>query len=74
MKKVLTKEFYYIKIFIERKNGEKNLKKEIEEKDKNKALDQVIADIEKQFGKGAIMKLGDGQSMEIEVVDRKSVV
>ena len=69
----MTKEFYYIKIFIERKNGEKNLKKEIEEKDKNKALDQVIADIEKQFGKGAIMKLGDGQSMEIEVVSSGSL-
>ena len=27
-------------------------------KDKDKALEQVLADIEKQFGKGAIMKLG----------------
>ena len=28
-------------------------------KDKDKALEQVMADIEKQFGKGAIMKLGE---------------
>ena len=27
-------------------------------KDKDKALEQVLADIERQFGKGAIMKLG----------------
>ena len=26
---------------------------------KDKTLDQVLADIEKQFGKGAIMKLGE---------------
>ncbi len=34
--------------------------------DKDKALSQVLADIEKQFGKGAIMKLGDQEKMEIE--------
>ena len=28
------------------------------EKDKEKILDQVLADIEKQFGKGAVMRLG----------------
>ena len=28
--------------------------------DKDKALAQVLLDIEKQFGKGAIMKLGEG--------------
>ena len=27
--------------------------------EKDKALEQVLADIEKQFGKGAIMKLGE---------------
>ena len=34
--------------------------KKIETKtdDKDKALEQVMAEIEKQFGKGAIMKLG----------------
>ena len=37
------------------------------ELDKDKMLDQVLADIEKQFGKGAIMKLGSNASMEIDV-------
>ncbi len=35
--------------------------------DKDKVLSQVLADIEKQFGKGAIMKLGDDTHSEIEV-------
>ena len=37
------------------------------EKDKDKALDQVLADIEKQFGKGAIMKLGENAHMKVDV-------
>lgn len=35
--------------------------------DKNKALEQVLNDIEKQFGKGSIMRLGDSKHMEIDV-------
>ena len=35
--------------------------------DKDKTLEQVLNDIEKQFGKGAIMKLGDNKHMEIDV-------
>ena len=35
-------------------------------KDKDKALEQVLIDIEKQFGKGAIMKLGSDAHMNIE--------
>ncbi len=37
------------------------------EKDKDKALDQVLLDIEKQFGKGAIMKLGENTHMKVDV-------
>ncbi len=37
------------------------------EKDKDKALDQVLADIEKQFGKGAIMNLGENAHMKVDV-------
>ena len=36
-------------------------------KDKDKALEQVLCDIEKQFGKGAIMKLGDNKHMKVDV-------
>ena len=35
---------------------------------KDKALEQVLNDIEKQFGKGSIMKLGDSQHMKVDVV------
>src|SRR5574344_1038385 len=35
-------------------------------KDRDKALEQVMADIEKQFGKGAIMKLGSDEHLNIE--------
>ena len=35
--------------------------------EKDKALAQVIADIEKQFGKGSIMKLGDQEKVKVEV-------
>lgn len=39
----------------------------IVEKNKDKALEQVLADIEKQFGKGAIMKLGEDTHMKVDV-------
>ncbi len=36
--------------------------------DKLKALDNAVAQIEKQFGKGSIMKLGDTASMNVETI------
>ena len=39
----------------------------------NGKLDQVLADIEKQFGKGAIMKLGESKHMEIDVTSSGSI-
>ena len=43
----------------------KTVNKEV---DKDKALEQVLNDIEKQFGKGAIMKLGENKHMKVDVV------
>ena len=40
----------------------------IEKNDKEKALEQAILQIEKQFGKGSIMKLGDAGTQEVEVI------
>ena len=40
--------------------------KRIEEK--RKALENAIATIDKQFGKGAVMKLGDNVSMNVDVI------
>ena len=36
-------------------------------KDKNKLLEQVMKDIEKQFGAGSIMKLGEDEHVKIDV-------
>ena len=36
--------------------------------EKNRALEMALAGIEKQFGKGAIMKLGDAAKMRVETV------
>ena len=41
--------------------------------DKDKALEAVLADIEKQFGKGAIMKLGGKEHMEIATTSTGSL-
>ncbi len=43
------------------------------EKDKDKALEQVLADIEKQFGKGSIMRLGSDSHMNIEATSSGSL-
>lgn len=40
---------------------------------KNKTLDEVLQEIEKQFGKGAIMKLGDNMNREIDVISSGSI-
>ncbi len=42
-------------------------------KSNDKTLEQVLQDIEKQFGKGAIMKLGDSAHMEVETTSSGSV-
>ena len=36
--------------------------------DKKKALETALSQIEKQFGKGSVMKLGDYKAMEIEAI------
>ena len=41
--------------------------------DKEKALAQVLADIEKQFGKGAIKKLGEREKREIDTSSSGSI-
>ena len=43
------------------------------EKDKEKVLEQVLTDIEKQFGKGAVMRLGSQEHLNVEVVPSGSL-
>ena len=44
-----------------------------DEKNKDKALEQVIADIEKQFGARSIMRLGDNEHMNVDVTSSGSL-
>ncbi len=41
--------------------------------DKNKALETALSQIEKAFGKGAVMKLGDRAAMKIEAISTGSL-
>ena len=41
--------------------------------DKDKTLEQVLADIEKQFGKGSVMRLGEETHNEIDVCSSGSL-
>ena len=36
--------------------------------DKSKALDTALAQIEKQFGKGAVMRLGQEDALQVEAI------
>ena len=42
-------------------------------KEVDKALESVLADLEKQFGKGAVMRLGDNHHANVEVVSSGSL-
>lgn len=41
--------------------------------DKQKALDTALAQIEKQFGKGAVMRLGQNSALNVEVISTGSI-
>ena len=41
--------------------------------DRDKAVDQAISQIEKQFGKGSIMKMSDDKVMDIETISTGSI-
>ncbi len=43
------------------------------DKDRSKAIDAAIASIERQFGKGAIMRLGDDERPQVEAVSTGSI-
>lgn len=43
------------------------------EQDKLKALNQALGQIEKEFGKGSVMKLGEATSMAIDVIPTGSI-
>ena len=59
--------FSHVKLKCNEKLGGFYEKKQTQQK-KDKDLDQILSDIEKQFGKGSIMKLGENQHMKVDVV------
>ena len=46
---------------------------EVENKEKNKALDAAISQIDENFGKGSVMKLGQKAAMNIEAISTGSL-
>ncbi len=59
---------------IDKKKKEvKTVVKIVDKEEKQKALDTAIAYIEKQFGAGAIMKLGDSKALDVEAIPTGSM-
>lgn len=56
-----------------KKNEVKPVVKITDKEEKKKALETAIAAIEKQFGKGAIMKLGETKTMDIDAIPTGSM-
>lgn len=70
---VLTGLKYYINI-ITNTSSKREEDDEMNKEDKLKALDAAVAQIERQHGKGSIMKLGDsGKSMNVETIPTGSL-
>ena len=57
----------------EKKNQKNSVVKQTDPEQREKALSAALAQIEKQFGKGTIMKLGQTQSLDIEAVSTGSI-
>ena len=49
-------------------SGKKDLKLDTTQQEKMKALEATLSSIEKEFGKGTVMKLGDKTAMQVETV------
>ena len=47
--------------------------KDLENKEKNKALDAAISQITDTFGKGSVMKLGQQKAMDVESISTGSL-
>ena len=52
---------------------EDNKKDDVKKDDRLKALDAALSQIEKQYGKGSVMKLGDTSHMQVEAVPTGSL-
>ena len=50
-----------------------NMETQAPASDKRKALDTAIAQIEKNFGKGTVMRLGDRPEMQVDAIPTGSL-
>lgn len=57
----------------EKKTKKSTSSEKKEEVKKDEALDKALKDIEKQYGKGAIMKLGDRAAVDIDAISSGSI-
>ena len=55
------------------KNTKNAVVKQTDPEQRQKALAAALAQIEKQFGKGSIMKLGQTENLDIEAVSTGSI-
>ncbi len=53
--------------------ADKKTVKQVNQEEKKKALETVLANIEKEFGKGAVMKLGQNEGMNVEAISTGSL-
>ncbi|MBO7358720.1 MAG: DNA recombination/repair protein RecA, partial [Clostridia bacterium] len=54
------------------KASEKAVIRQAEGEERKAALSSVLSKIEKDFGKGSVMKLGDAANMNVEVISTGS--
>lgn len=47
--------------------------KELQEKDKNKALEEAVSEIKQRFGEGAIMRLGEAKKVDVDALSTGSI-
>ncbi len=55
------------------KTGKPQVELQVSSIDKKKALDTAISQLEKQFGKGAVMKLGQATAMQVDAISTGSL-
>ena len=66
-------EYMYDKLWLggSKMAGDRRTKTSVQQKfgdEKMRSLEMAISGIEKNFGKGAVMRLGDTQKMNVEVI------
>ena len=55
------------------KSGKPQVELQVSAEDRKKALQTAISQIEKQYGKGAVMKLGQATTMQVDAISTGSL-